>query len=64
MNGVVDIYMPDFKYWSEHRSAKYMKAQDYPHAARAAIQAMHEQVGPLTWMPQGSPSEVFCSAIS
>ncbi len=48
MNGVVDIYMPDFKYWSEHRSAKYMKAQDYPNAARAAIQAMHQQVGPLT----------------
>jgi putative pyruvate formate lyase activating enzyme len=47
LNGVVDIYMPDFKYWSSERSKKYMKAADYPEAARAAIAAMHQQVGPL-----------------
>jgi len=47
MNGVVDIYMPDFKFWSEERSRVYLKAADYPSAARAAIKAMHEQVGPL-----------------
>jgi putative pyruvate formate lyase activating enzyme len=47
MNGIVDIYMPDFKYWSSELSAKYLKAADYPEAARAAISAMHEQVGPL-----------------
>jgi putative pyruvate formate lyase activating enzyme len=39
--------MPDFKYWSPERSRKYMKAADYPEAARAAIRSMHEQVGPL-----------------
>ncbi len=47
MDGIVDIYMPDFKYWSPERSRKYMQADDYPDAARAAIKAMHEQVGPL-----------------
>ena len=47
MNGVVDIYMPDFKYWSAERSAQYLRAEDYPDAARAAIKAMHDQVGPL-----------------
>ena len=47
MDGVVDIYMPDFKYWSSERSTTYLKAEDYPDAARAAIKAMHEQVGPL-----------------
>ena len=47
MEGVVDIYMPDFKYWSAERSRTYMKAADYPEAARAAIKAMHDQVGPL-----------------
>jgi len=47
MDGVVDIYMPDFKYWSGERSRTYLKAEDYPDAARAAIKAMHEQVGPL-----------------
>jgi putative pyruvate formate lyase activating enzyme len=47
MRGVVDIYMPDFKYWTSDSSAKYLKAADYPAVARGAIKAMHEQVGPL-----------------
>jgi putative pyruvate formate lyase activating enzyme len=47
LEDIVDIFMPDFKYWSAERSKTYMKAADYPEAARAAIQAMHAQVGPL-----------------
>ena len=47
MDGIVDIYMPDFKYWSRERSTTYMQAGNYPESARAAIRAMHEQVGPL-----------------
>jgi putative pyruvate formate lyase activating enzyme len=47
LDRIVDIYMPDFKYWSSERSKIYMKAVDYPEAARASIQAMHAQVGPL-----------------
>ena len=47
MDGIADIYMPDFKYWSADRSRTYLKAEDYPEHARAAIKAMHEQVGPL-----------------
>jgi putative pyruvate formate lyase activating enzyme len=47
MDGLVDIYMPDFKYWSDEPSRVYLKAVDYPAHARAAIKAMHEQVGPL-----------------
>ena len=47
MRGIVDIYMPDFKYWSSGSSSRYLKAADYPEAARAAIRAMHDQVGPL-----------------
>jgi putative pyruvate formate lyase activating enzyme len=47
LEDIVDIFMPDFKYWSAERSKVYMKAADYPDAARAAIQAMHAQVGPL-----------------
>lgn len=47
MDGVVDIYMPDFKFWSEERSEHYMKAADYPEVARRAILEMHRQVGPL-----------------
>lgn len=47
MDGVVDIYMPDFKYWDSHRAARYLKAKDYPEVARAAVAEMHRQVGPL-----------------
>ncbi len=47
MDGMVDIYMPDFKYWSSEASRKYMKAEDYPEYARTAIREMHRQVGKL-----------------
>lgn len=53
MDGIADIYMPDFKYWSNEASATYLKAADYPDAARAAIRAMHEQVGPLVLDDEG-----------
>ncbi len=47
LDGIVDIYMPDFKFWSRESSERYMKAEDYPEAARAAIKEMHRQVGAL-----------------
>ncbi len=47
MDGVVDIYMPDFKLWDPQRCAKYLRARDYAEAARGAIKAMHGQVGVL-----------------
>ncbi len=53
LDGLVDIYMPDFKYWSSERSATYLKAADYPAIARAVIRAMHQQVGPLVLNADG-----------
>lgn len=47
MNGIVDIYMPDFKFWDREHARKYALAPDYPEAARKVVKAMHEQVGPL-----------------
>jgi putative pyruvate formate lyase activating enzyme len=47
LDGIVDIYMPDFKCWSAERSRAYLKAEDYPEVARAAIREMDRQVGPL-----------------
>jgi putative pyruvate formate lyase activating enzyme len=47
LDGVVDIYMPDFKYWHAESAARYLKAADYPEVARARIAEMHRQVGPL-----------------
>jgi putative pyruvate formate lyase activating enzyme len=53
MDGIVDIYMPDFKYWSAERSRTYLKAENYPEAARTAIEAMHRQVGALVVDDEG-----------
>lgn len=47
LDGVVDIYMPDFKIWDERLSLRYLKAKDYPAAARTALKEMHRQVGVL-----------------
>ncbi len=47
LDGVVDIYMPDFKLWDPQHCAKYLRARDYADAARAAIKTMHDQVGVL-----------------
>ena len=47
IDGLVDIYMPDFKFWTEDRSRTYLKAADYPETARAAVKEMHRQVGDL-----------------
>ena len=47
MDGVVDIYMPDFKIWDSRTALKYLLAKDYPEAARRAIKEMHRQVGEL-----------------
>jgi putative pyruvate formate lyase activating enzyme len=47
LDGIVDVYMPDFKYWDETASARLLKAKDYPEVARRVIREMHRQVGDL-----------------
>ncbi|MDR9450554.1 MAG: radical SAM protein [Acidimicrobiia bacterium] len=48
MDGLVDIYMPDFKFWAPETARRLARAVDYPKVARAAIAEMHRQVGVLT----------------
>src|SRR5438046_6808584 len=47
MDGLVDIYMPDFKLWDAEHCAKYLVASDYAAAARAVLAAMPAQVAEL-----------------
>ncbi|MFC2093042.1 radical SAM protein [Bacteroidota bacterium] len=47
LEGIIDIYMPDFKFWDPTVAAKTCKAQDYPDTARKAIIEMHRQVEDL-----------------
>lgn len=43
LEGIVDVYLPDFKYWSSELAKKYSNAPDYPEIAKAAIAEMVRQ---------------------
>ncbi len=47
LDGIVDIYMPDFKFWDQEAAREFCGAPDYPERARAALREMHRQVGDL-----------------
>jgi putative pyruvate formate lyase activating enzyme len=47
LDGVFDIYMPDFKFWDADWSERYCSAPDYRERAMVAIREMHRQVGDL-----------------
>jgi putative pyruvate formate lyase activating enzyme len=47
LDGLVDIYMPDFKLWDEQASRQYLSAVNYPQVAQQVIREMHRQVGEL-----------------
>ncbi|MGD9021547.1 MAG: radical SAM protein [Lysobacterales bacterium] len=53
LDGLVDIYMPDFKFWTRESSRRLLKAKDYPERARDAILEMHRQVGDLRFGADG-----------
>lgn len=47
LDGVFDIYLPDFKFWEERWATRFCRAPDYRERAKAAIREMHRQVGDL-----------------
>ena len=49
LEGLVDIYLPDFKYSSSKIAEKYSSAPDYPQIAWAAIAEMVRQTGECLW---------------
>lgn len=53
LEGVFDIYMPDFKFWTEESGKRFAKAPDYAEKARKAILEMHRQVGDLVLDQEG-----------
>jgi len=48
LDGIIDIYMPDFKFWRPASAARYCGARHYPQQAIKAIEEMQRQVGSLT----------------
>jgi putative pyruvate formate lyase activating enzyme len=53
LDGIIDIYMPDFKFWDPEPARATCDAPDYPVKAREAIKEMHRQTGDLVINPQG-----------
>ena len=53
MDGLVDIYLPDFKVWKSETSKRLLKADDYASVAMESIKAMHKQVGDLAFTGDG-----------
>ena len=53
LEGLVDIYLPDFKYMSSDLSASYSKAPDYAQVATEAVLEMYRQVGMPTFDEKG-----------
>ncbi|MCK8603474.1 radical SAM protein [Desulfoferrobacter suflitae] len=47
LDGIVDIYMPDFKFWDPQVADQMCGTRDYPERARQAFREMHRQVGDL-----------------
>ena len=45
LRGLIDIYLPDFKYADPNLAARYSTAPDYPEVARAALEEMVAQCG-------------------
>ncbi len=53
LDGIFDIYMPDFKFWDGKWAERYCQAPDYPEVAMAAVREMHKQVKDLVMDDQG-----------
>jgi putative pyruvate formate lyase activating enzyme len=45
LEGLIDVYLPDFKYMDAELAMEYSQAKDYPEAATAALKEMYRQKG-------------------
>ncbi|KAF2459031.1 hypothetical protein BDY21DRAFT_199410 [Lineolata rhizophorae] len=53
LDGLVDIYLPDFKVWSRATGKRLLKADNYTETAMESIKEMHRQVGDLCFTADG-----------
>ena len=53
LDGLVDIYLPDFKVWKDSTSQRLLKADNYTETAMESIKEMQSQVGDLCFTPDG-----------
>ena len=53
LDGLVDIYLPDFKVWKDSTSKRLLKADNYTATAMESVKAMYAQVGDLCFTADG-----------
>ena len=53
LEGLVQVWLPDFKYWKSNLARRYSLAEDYPAVAAAAIREMYRQAGPFELDAEG-----------
>ncbi|MDF9410024.1 radical SAM protein [Pelotomaculum isophthalicicum JI] len=53
LDGLVDIYLPDLKYFTEEAASRYSGVKNYFAVAAAVVLEMHRQVGNLTFSEEG-----------
>jgi len=53
LDGLVDIYLPDFKVWTNTTSKRLLKVGNYAEAAMESVKAMYAQVGDLCFTSDG-----------
>ena len=53
LEGLVQVWLPDFKYWKSDLARRYSMAEDYPAVAAAAIREMFRQAGPFELDAEG-----------
>ena len=54
LDGLVDVYLPDFKYTGSETAAAWSHASDYPQRAKEALAEMYRQTGPVKYESSAS----------
>lgn len=54
LDGLIDVYLPDLKYFDDKYAIKYSKANNYFETSTLAIQEMYNQVGPVQFDKNGN----------
>lgn len=57
LEGIIDVYLPDFKYADSQLSKLYSEAADYPDVAKAAIKEMFRQKGSRLFLNENGTAE-------
>ncbi|MBU5486769.1 radical SAM protein [Clostridium sp. MSJ-8] len=53
LNGYIDVYLPDFKYFNDKYSVKYSSAPRYEENIIPVLKEMYNQVGPVQFNKEG-----------